>query len=416
MTDQFCLKWNNYQASLTNAFKSLLENEDFVDVTLSAGGKTLRAHKVVLSACSSYFKQLLRGISSWQHPILFLRDVPFVDLYTILEFIYMGEVNVAQSDLTSFLKTAEMLQIKGLAENAGNWNPENSDPDNDSGSDSLSSNLSSSNSISTPVPSHPSEISRSAVKRRRLSSETPGGKILNDSIASNNTDSTSNVSHQSATSKSEDDLELKEELNDDDLDDDNNLLVDESVDTDADADTELLLSNGDRRLSSNSSGGDKSISEGVQGIMMGPNHKKCHACGIVMLKKNFARHLRDMHTEPKPRSLCPLCQKSYKTSDWLKDHIRRGHGYTKELTDQLMATLKSTPIKATPTKATLSESPIKDKIPPLLSLENVLEKSQKDDSKGVSKDSKMTMIDLQQQPMTILNSLNIIKQETNIST
>ena len=52
------------QASLTNAFKSLLENEDFVDVTLSAGGKTLRAHKVVLSACSSYFKQLLRGEST----------------------------------------------------------------------------------------------------------------------------------------------------------------------------------------------------------------------------------------------------------------------------------------------------------------------------------------------------------------
>ena len=50
-----------YKASLTNAFKSLLENEDFVDMTLSAGGKTLRAHKVVLSACSSYFKNLLKG-------------------------------------------------------------------------------------------------------------------------------------------------------------------------------------------------------------------------------------------------------------------------------------------------------------------------------------------------------------------
>ena len=50
------------KASLTNAFKSLLENEDFVDMTLSAGGKTLRAHKVVLSACSSYFKNLLKGI------------------------------------------------------------------------------------------------------------------------------------------------------------------------------------------------------------------------------------------------------------------------------------------------------------------------------------------------------------------
>ena len=51
----------HYKASLTNAFKSLLENEDFVDMTLSAGGKTLRAHKVVLSACSSYFKNLLKG-------------------------------------------------------------------------------------------------------------------------------------------------------------------------------------------------------------------------------------------------------------------------------------------------------------------------------------------------------------------
>ena len=89
-------------------------------------------------------------------------------------------------------------------------------------------------------------FTRSTVKRRRLSRETPSGKLLNDSIASNNTDSTSNISHQSASNKSEDDLELKEEVNDDDLDDDNNLYVDESVDTDTD--TELLLANGDRQI------------------------------------------------------------------------------------------------------------------------------------------------------------------------
>ena len=62
-----------FQASLTNAFKSLLENEDFVDMTLSAGGKTLRAHKVVLSACSSYFKNLLKGntiINKTNKPLL----------------------------------------------------------------------------------------------------------------------------------------------------------------------------------------------------------------------------------------------------------------------------------------------------------------------------------------------------------
>ena len=64
---------SNAQASLTSAFRSLLENEDFVDVTLCADGKTLKAHKVVLSACSSYFKHLLRG-----EPISFLLNIPNV--------------------------------------------------------------------------------------------------------------------------------------------------------------------------------------------------------------------------------------------------------------------------------------------------------------------------------------------------
>ena len=64
------------------------------------------------------------GISRWQHPVLFLHDVTFLDLYTILEFIYMGEVTVAKTNLTSFLKTAELLQIKGLAENTATWDQE----------------------------------------------------------------------------------------------------------------------------------------------------------------------------------------------------------------------------------------------------------------------------------------------------
>merc|ERR1711937_30866 len=116
MADQFCLKWNNYQLSLTSAFKHILEEEDFVDVTLSAGGNNLKAHKVVLSACSSYFRDLLKGISLWQHPVLVLKDVRFLELQSILEFVYLGEVNVEQDRLESFLKTAELLRIKGLTD------------------------------------------------------------------------------------------------------------------------------------------------------------------------------------------------------------------------------------------------------------------------------------------------------------
>lgn len=119
MTDQFSLSWNNYQNSITTAFNTLREDEDFVDVTLSAEGKTLKAHKVVLSACSPYFKDVLKGIHLWQHAVLVLKDVPYPDLLHLLEFVYAGHVNVGQENLQSFLKTAELLRIKGLTEERG---------------------------------------------------------------------------------------------------------------------------------------------------------------------------------------------------------------------------------------------------------------------------------------------------------
>lgn len=51
-----------------------------------------------------------------KHPIIILKDVPFSHLQAILEFMYAGEVNVSQDQLPAFLKTAERLKVKGLAE------------------------------------------------------------------------------------------------------------------------------------------------------------------------------------------------------------------------------------------------------------------------------------------------------------
>jgi len=57
---QFCLRWHNYQSSLLASLPQLLDGDDLTDVTLSAGGRNLRAHRVVLSACSQYFKELFK--------------------------------------------------------------------------------------------------------------------------------------------------------------------------------------------------------------------------------------------------------------------------------------------------------------------------------------------------------------------
>lgn len=53
---QFCLRWNNHQSTLVSVFDTLLEKGIHVDCTLAAEGQTLKAHKVVLSACSPYFE------------------------------------------------------------------------------------------------------------------------------------------------------------------------------------------------------------------------------------------------------------------------------------------------------------------------------------------------------------------------
>ncbi|XP_018573604.1 protein tramtrack, beta isoform isoform X23 [Anoplophora glabripennis] len=112
-SEQFSLCWDNFHKNMSSGMNSLLENEDLVDVTLAVEGKCLKAHKMVLSVCSPYFKELFKS-NPCQHPIVFMKDVSYVALSDLLQFMYQGEVQVSQENLTTFIKTAEALQIKGL--------------------------------------------------------------------------------------------------------------------------------------------------------------------------------------------------------------------------------------------------------------------------------------------------------------
>ncbi|XP_059226829.1 protein bric-a-brac 2 isoform X2 [Stomoxys calcitrans] len=114
-SQQFCLRWNNYQSNLTNVFDELLQNESFVDVTLACEGHSIKAHKMILSACSPYFQALFYD-NPCQHPIVIMRDVRWQELKALMEFMYKGEINVSQDQINPLLKVAEMLKIRGLAE------------------------------------------------------------------------------------------------------------------------------------------------------------------------------------------------------------------------------------------------------------------------------------------------------------
>ncbi|XP_044756247.1 modifier of mdg4-like isoform X12 [Coccinella septempunctata] len=118
-SEQFSLCWDNFHKNMSSGMNSLLENEDLVDVTLAVEGKYLKAHKMVLSVCSPYFKELFKT-NPCKHPIVFMKDVSYVALSDLLQFMYQGEVQVSQENLTTFIKTAEALQIKGLTGDGSN--------------------------------------------------------------------------------------------------------------------------------------------------------------------------------------------------------------------------------------------------------------------------------------------------------
>lgn len=56
-SQQYCLRWNNHRTNLLSVFDELLQNESFTDVTLACeGGTPIKAHRMVLAACSPYFQ------------------------------------------------------------------------------------------------------------------------------------------------------------------------------------------------------------------------------------------------------------------------------------------------------------------------------------------------------------------------
>ena len=112
--EKLCLKWNDFQKSFQSSFGELRADIDFSDVTLACEDQSIKAHKVVLSASSPFFKKLLKTHSHPQ-PLIFMRGIRSSELTAMIDFIYLGEASIFQEQLESFLALAEELELNGLA-------------------------------------------------------------------------------------------------------------------------------------------------------------------------------------------------------------------------------------------------------------------------------------------------------------
>ena len=112
--ERVCLKWNDFKTNVSNTFRRLKDETDFFDVTLvTEDEKFVTAHKVVLSASSEFFKNILKK-ADHSKPMIYLNEVEFKELSQVIDYIYEGETNIYQEDLDTFLGVAKKLKIEGL--------------------------------------------------------------------------------------------------------------------------------------------------------------------------------------------------------------------------------------------------------------------------------------------------------------
>ena len=116
-SEKFSLKWDDFQQTVSSSFKVLRSEQDFFDVTLVSDDEVhMSSHKLVLSACSDFFKSILKKTSN-PHPLIYLSGISSKNLSFVIDYIYQGEVEIHQEQLSDFMNVAQKLKIAGLNSN-----------------------------------------------------------------------------------------------------------------------------------------------------------------------------------------------------------------------------------------------------------------------------------------------------------
>jgi len=310
-TENFCLKWNDFESNMVTSFKNLRSDSDFFDVTLGchdSRGRVLKAHKVILSACSPFFRNILKMSTGYPHPnpFVYLRGVSYNDLKCLLDFMYHGDVKIAQEDLNSFLAIAEELQIKGLT-NKSSENKENREEGEVTKKKAICSET--------------SDNDEPPMKKEKWDGNT--GEFISDNGNQNQDDF-------GYTNNGPDSQEQQE----------NEAMLDQ------------VISGGEKVIGDNTTviklpapegplDEEKLVYRSIEFLLDG--NAKCKMCGKTFTSgPNVRRHIRTIHLNDGQINFhCFLCNKGFTMQRYLKNHLKT-HQLTKEEIAALLPAATST--------------------------------------------------------------------------
>ena len=112
--ENYKLFMNEFENKITSTYKKLLDDTNFKDVTfVCADNKQVRAHKAILGSSSKVLNQMLAG-NHHPHPFVYLYRSRHDILESLIQFIYVGSVDVEKQNFQDFINLASELQVEGI--------------------------------------------------------------------------------------------------------------------------------------------------------------------------------------------------------------------------------------------------------------------------------------------------------------
>lgn len=112
--DLHTICWKGFHDRLTETLQFMCVHQLCTDVSILVDGHIIKAHKLILSACSSVLKDTFQ--ENGRIGIIHMPNIGVMNAHSLITYMYYGEAVVMETHLTAFHKLCSSLEVMSLKE------------------------------------------------------------------------------------------------------------------------------------------------------------------------------------------------------------------------------------------------------------------------------------------------------------